>query len=141
MTAGTETTYQGVKERMNQQVTDAEEFAAQSEASVAVTEEHAEQARQAKTDAGTMAEEMQQLDVDAGTLGAMAEHMEALDAAEKAANDLNDQMTVVKDSWGTVQEIAQAVVSALEAGGHGGLAEAHASAAGGGAEKDFYTAE
>lgn len=138
MSAGTETTYQGVRDRMNQQVIDAEQHAIEAEQSVAVTEEHAEAARRTKADAGTMAEEMQALQVDAGTLGAMAEHMEALDAAESAANELNELMVRVKESWGRVQETAEAVVDVLDAGGHGALDEAHANAAGGGAEKEFY---
>ena len=44
-----------------------------------------EEARQAKAWASATADEMQALEVDAGSLGAMADHLAALDEAEKAA--------------------------------------------------------
>jgi len=123
---------------MQQTVTDAEQRQAEAQAGVEATEEHLAWVQDAKNRASTMADEMQSLKVDPATLGAMAEHLEALDAAEKAAIDLRDQAVLNKQAWDRVLETAQQVVNQLDASGHGNVAEAHAAAAGGGAEKDFY---
>jgi hypothetical protein len=133
-----ETTYASVRAAMDKAAAGAEERRSDAEQSQAYTEEHLELARQARASSSTAADEMQALKVDAATLGAMAEHLDALDAAEKAAQELHDQMGLVRDAWARVEESAQQVKSQLEAGGHGALAEAHAGAAGGGAEREFY---
>ena len=77
----------------------------------------------AKSAAGTMADEMQSLGVDSATLGAMADHLDALDAAEKAQQ--------------RVTETAQAVSHALTRG-HQQLAEAHKDAPVAAADREFY---
>jgi hypothetical protein len=133
-----ETTYQGVQSMMETAAAEAEQYAAEAEQSQTVTEEHAEQARQAKQRGTTAAEEMQSLAVDAETLSAMADHLQALDDAEKHAAELNDQVTLLKEAWQRVQETAGQVRGQLDASGHGALDEAHANAAGGGAERAFY---
>jgi len=133
-----ETTYQGVQSMMDAAATEAEQYAAEAEQSETVTEEHVEQARQAKGRGTTAAEEMQAMEVDAETLSAMADHLQALDDAEKHAGELNDQMTQLREAWQRVQETAGQVKSQMDASGHGALDEAHANAAGGGAAKDFY---
>jgi len=135
---GGDTTYASVKAQMQQTVTDAEQRQAEAQESVQATEEHLAWVQDAKSRASTMADEMQALEVDPATLGAMSEHLEALDAAEKAAIDLRDQAVLNKEAWDRVLETAQQVVNQLEASGHGNLDEAHAAAAGGGAKKDFY---
>jgi hypothetical protein len=81
---------------------------------------------------------MQVLEVDGGTLGAMSEHLEALDRAEEAALELHEQMGVCMKAWAAVGESAANVKSQLAASGHKQLEEAHANAAGGGAKKEFY---
>jgi chemotaxis protein histidine kinase CheA len=133
-----ETTYQSVKSMMDTAETEAEQYAAEAEQSQTVTEEHAEQARQAKDSGTAAAEEMQSLEVDAETLSAMADHLEALDAAEKLAAELNEQVTQLKEAWQRVQETAGQVKSQLDSSGHGALDEAHANAAAGGGKKEFY---
>jgi len=133
-----ETTYQGVQVMMETAAADAEQYAAEAEQSQTVTEEHTEQARQAKQRGTTAAEEMQSLGVDAETLSAMADHLQALDDAEKHAGELNDQVTLLTEAWRRVEETAGNVRSQLDASGHGALDEAHANAAGGGADKPFY---
>lgn len=134
----TETTYQGVKNRMSAAQTAAEQFASDAEQSKALTEEHEEEAHAAKTWAQNTADEMQALEVDSATLNAMAEHLDAVDAAEKSAVALNEQMTHHKDAWQRVQETAENVTSQMDSSGHRALDEAHADAAGGGAQKEFY---
>lgn len=133
-----ETTYQGVKSQMDTAETEAEQYAAEAEQSETVTEEHTEQARQAKERGTAAAEEMQSMDVDAETLSATADYLQALDDAEKHAGELNDQVKQLKEAWQRVQETAAQVKSQLDASGHGALDEAHANAAGGGAQKPFY---
>lgn len=134
----TETTYAGVKAKMAQTVVDAEQRQAEAQQAVQATEEHLTWVKAAKGEASTMADEMQALEVDPATLGAAAEHLEALDAAEKVAQDLQEQATLNKAAWDKVLETAKDVDGQLEASGHGNLDEAHANAAGGGGKKEFY---
>ena len=131
--------FAGVMSRMDQSATQAEQHRAEAEQSTAYTEEHLETATSAKAWAAETADAMQSLEVDPDTLAAMADHLAALDAAESAASTLNEQMGVSRDAWAQVAETAGDVKGRLLAGGHGALADAHANAAAGGAQKDFYT--
>ena len=79
--------------------------------------------KQACTAANSMSEQMQALEVDPVTLSAMADYLDAQDAAEKA------QQKVI--------ETAMAVTAALKRG-HQGLAEAHQNAPVEAAAKQFY---
>jgi hypothetical protein len=134
-----ETNYAGVKTRMQQDMTTAEQQAADAKAAEAGAEQRVQEAEQAKTYAANTADEMQSLEVDGGTLGAMAEHLDALDAAKVAEQNLFEAVQAAHQAWQRVQESAQQVITAMDAGGHGNLAEAHADAAAGGAQKEFYT--
>lgn len=139
MSTGTgEVTYASVKARMRQTVTDAEQRQAEAQEAVQATEEHLAWTQGAKAEAGAMADEMQALEVDPATLGAMSEHLDALDAAERAAVELQEQAVANKAAWDKVLETAQQVSSQMEASGHGNLDEAHANAAAGGGKKEFY---
>ena len=82
-------------------------------------------AQQAKTanDTAATAEEMQELHLDPQTLGAMADHVDAQQAAGEALR--------------RVTETAEAVLGSLRSG-HSALNEAHQAAPGGGAERAFY---
>jgi hypothetical protein len=82
---------------------------------------------------------MQALEVDGAVLGAMAEHLAALDAAVQAERDLQEAAERAKAAWTQAVETAQNVSHQLDASGHGNLQEAHDNAAGQGAKKEFYT--
>ena len=109
MAATGEVTYDGVLGSMT---------AAQGNA-----EARAAEAQQASREASAMSEQMQGLEVDPATLSAMADHLDAHDAAVKAQEH--------------VQETAEAVVATLKRG-HAGLAEAHQTAPVQAATREFY---
>jgi hypothetical protein len=134
-----DTTFPAVMARMDAAASSAEQRHAEAEQGTTATEEHATEASAAKAYAAVTADEMQALEVDAASLGAMADHLAAVDEAESAAQELHEQMGRSRDAWARVQETALGVKDRLLAGGHGALADAHADAAGGGAQKDFYT--
>jgi hypothetical protein len=134
----TETTYAGIKAKMAKVVTETEQRVSEADQSAGLTEEHLEVAREAKAWASVTADEMQALGVDADSLGAMSEHLDAMDAVAKMAAELNEVMGQMKAAWTKAQETAQQVVTALNAAGHGRIQEARDDAAGGGAEKQFY---
>jgi hypothetical protein len=111
MSAAADTTYDGVLTNMA--------------ATRNVAEGHAAEMQTASQRASQQADEMQALDVDKDTLSAMADHLDAHDAAVKA------QQRVI--------ETAESVEAALKRG-HQGLAEAHQNAPVEAAEKQFYAA-
>lgn len=102
-------TYDGVLRRMAVAISGAEQRGAEVSA--------------AKSAAGTMADEMQSLGVDSATLGAMADHLDALDAAEKAQQRVTETATAVNDALRR---------------GHQGLSEAHKDAPVAAAQSEFY---
>jgi len=89
----------------------------------ASAEQRAAEQQQAVTRASAMADQMQGLEVDSATLSAMADHLDAQDAASKAQ--------------ARVLETAAAVDATLRRG-HAGLAEAHQSAPVQSATREFY---
>jgi hypothetical protein len=91
---------------------------------VMAAEDHGETARAAHVQASGIADQMQALEVDPATLGAMADHLDALDAAAKAQQQ-------VLDTARSVHETLQR--------GHAQLAEAHKEAVVEAADKAFYT--
>lgn len=109
MAVAADTTYDGVLASMTTEKGNAEQRAAEQ--------------RQASREASTMSEQMQALEVDPRTLSAMADHLDAHDAATKAQQH--------------VQETAEAVESAMKRG-HKGLNEAHQNAPVQAADKAFY---
>jgi hypothetical protein len=133
-----ETTYQAVKARMTAAQAAAEQRQAEAASARDGTEERVEEAQAAQAYAETTGEEMQALHVDAGTLNAMAEHQDALRKTVEAEQALQEAATAVNTAWQDVVETAGTVSQQLEASGHGQLDEAHANAAAGGAEKQFY---
>jgi hypothetical protein len=92
-------------------------------AAKAGAENRAAEQQQASRQASAMSETMQSLEVDPGTLSAMADHLDAHDAAVKAQQQ--------------VQETAEAVEASLKRG-HAGLNEAHQNAPVSSADKTFY---
>ena len=110
MSAGTaDVTYDGVLASMTAEKASAEGRAAEQQ--------------QAGRQASAASEHMQSLDVDPATLSAMADHLDAHDAAVKAQQ--------------RVQETAEAVEAALKRG-HAGLAQAHQDAPVQAADRQFY---
>ena len=94
-------------------------------AAVARAEGSAAEQQQAGQQASAMADQAQAAGVDPATLSAMADHLDAHDAATKALQ--------------RVQETAEAVELALKRG-HAGLAEAHQDAPVQAADREFYQA-
>lgn len=92
-------------------------------AAVARAEGSAAEQQQAGQQASAMADQAQGLGVDPATLSAMADHLDAHDAATRALR--------------RVQETAEAVEAALKRG-HAGLAEAHQAAPVQAADREFY---
>ena len=104
-----ETTYDGVIASMAAAKNNAENRAAEQQ--------------KASGEASAASDQMQSLEVDPATLSAMADHLDAHDAAVKAQQ--------------RVQETAEAVVAALKRG-HAGLAQAHQDAPVTAADRTFY---
>jgi hypothetical protein len=94
------------------------------DSAVMAAEDHGATARTAHKQAARTADQMQALEVDPATLGAMADHLDALDAAVKAQQQ-------VLDTARNVHETLQR--------GHAQLAEAHKEAVVEAADKAFYT--
>lgn len=136
-TSMSDVTYDGVVRDMATAVSNAENRAAEVNAAMAAAEEQAQEAADAKTRASQTADEMQALNMDAATLGAMADHLEALDGAEKAHQHVEEALEAARKEAVRVMETAQNVTDTLQRG-HQGLAEAHQNAPVEAAERPFY---
>jgi hypothetical protein len=132
-----EVTYDGVKRRMASATTAAEDRLAQAVNTVTAAQEGAESASSGKAWAGQSADQMQALGVDPDTLGAMADHLDAVDAADKAHQGLLEAAVAVRAAQQRVIETAGTVDATLSRL-HGGLNEAHQNAPVDAADKAFY---
>lgn len=132
-----EVTYDGVIRAAGEAVTAAEERASEITRTTAAAEAQATEAGIAQRWADQAAENMQALNVDSATLGAMADHQDALAAAEKAHQAVLEELTEARKAQGRVTETAQNVKSTLERG-HAGLSEAHKDAPVQAADRTFY---
>ncbi len=132
-----EVTYDGVIRAAGEAVTAAEERAAEIARTTSAAEAQATEAGIAQRWADQAAENMQALNVDPATLSAMADHQDALTAAEKAHQEAIEALQRVAQAQGRVTETAQNVKGTLERG-HAGLKQAHDDAPVDAADREFY---
>lgn len=132
-----EVTYDSVIRSAGEAVTAAEERAAEVGRSISQAEAQATEAGIAQRWADQAAENMQALNVDPATLSAMADHQDALTAAEKAHQEAIEALQRVAQAQGRVIETAQNVEATLKRG-HQGLADAHREAPVDAADREFY---
>jgi hypothetical protein len=132
-----EVTYDSVIRAAGEAVTAAEERAAEIGRSISQAEAQAVEAGIAQRWADQAAENMQALKVDPATLSAMADHQDALTAAEKAHQEAIEALQRVAQAQARVIETAQNVKDVLIQG-HAGLKQAHDDAPVEAADRQFY---
>jgi chromosome segregation ATPase len=115
----------------------AETRTAEVGAAMVTAEAQAQEVADAKNRASATAEGMQMLRMDALTLSAMFDHLEALDASEKAHQHVLEALEAARKEAARAMETAQNVLHVL-AQGHAGLAEAHQNAPVAAADREFY---
>ena len=130
-------TYDGVARRMTSAIAAAEARGQEIAASTAYAEDQHNEAGAAKRWASVTADEMQGLNMDPATLGAMADHLDAADEAEKAYAAVLEALARAAKAQARVLETAQAVDAALKRG-HSGIKQAHDDAPVEAAERGFY---
>jgi hypothetical protein len=136
-TTMSDVTYDGVVRRTASLVEVAENTAAEVNAAATAAEEQEQAAAAAKSWAGETADQMQALNVDAATLGAMADHLDAADAAVRAHQQVREALEEARKAHIRVMETAQNVSATLQQG-HAGLNAAHQDAPVAAADREFY---